>query len=98
MRAREREGERIALVSARLRLRQQQSIDLLFIIVHYSPLCTVYLSLSLACARAFFPLFCCQQRLRLSLSPFVYTCHCAMFRARLHTCRHDQVTDANRSE
>ena len=55
MRAREREGERIALVSARLRLRQQQSIDLLFIIVHYSPLCTVYLSLS--GARAFFPLF-----------------------------------------
>jgi hypothetical protein len=64
-------------------LGKQQSIDLLFIIDHYSLLCSVYLSLS----------FFCQQGLYAQAPLFAYTCHYTMFREHKHTCTNEADTE-----
>lgn len=84
-RKREREGEMPWF--RLLCLGKQQSIDLLFIIGHYSLSSTPSISLS------FF--FFCQQRLYANALLFAYTCHCAMFREYKHTCTNEADDDSS---
>jgi hypothetical protein len=69
-------------------LGKQQSIDLLFIIDHYSLLCSVYLSLSL-----FF--FFVNSALYAHALLFAYTCHCAMFHEHKHTWTNEADDDSS---
>jgi hypothetical protein len=67
-------------------LGKQQSIDLLFIIDHYSLFSALSISLPLF-------LFFCQQRLYAHALLFAYTCHYAMLREHKHTCTNEADDD-----